>query len=474
MDYNQALEYWSSTLRFGIRPGLHRMYRLMELLDHPEARLRCIHIAGTNGKGSAASYCSAILAAAGRRVGLFISPHLVRLTERIRIIEGVGGLQSLLADETAGEISPDDFAAELSRVRAAAEQMLQEGLEQPTEFELVTATAFCHFADRQCTEVVLETGLGGRLDSTNIISRPLASIITALGYDHMDRLGSTLAEIAGEKAGIIKAGCPVFLYNPGDLQLPPDDAAAAAEVIRSRCTELGASLQTVSLDELKILEYGWGGQAFSDRVSNLTLRTSLLGVFQPMNAALAARCCQYLQLATDEQIREGIRLARWPGRLEILRRDPPILLDGAHNPQCCLALSAALARLLPGQPVVFLTGMLQDKDYPEMLRIMLQTKFYQPAALVCMTPDNPRALPAGLLAEAARKAASHLPAGGKSGYNIFDAIYCTETPESGALLALQLANRQNMALCAFASLYAVGTLRRILTVQEGKPWIGSN
>ena len=241
--------------------------------------------------------------------------------------------------------------------------MLAEGEEHPTEFELVTAVGFRYFADRQCDVVVLETGLGGRLDSTNVIVKPLACIITALGYDHMDRLGNTLAEIAEEKAGIIKAGCPVFLYRPQDLDLPPAEAAAAEQVIRARCAERLAPLHLVRRDELILQDYGWHGQSFYDTVSGLTLRTRLLGVIQPMNAAMAVRACRALGLADDRQIADGIAAARWPARLELLREDPPILLDGAHNPQGCQALAASLNRLLPDRPLVMLMGVLQDKDY---------------------------------------------------------------------------------------------------------------
>ena len=347
MDYDQAKAYLSSSLTYGIKMGLHRMNRLMELLHHPEKALRCIHIAGTNGKGSVSSYCAAILSAAGQKTGVFTSPYLVRLTERIRVIDGLPGLNALLADESAGEIAPDDFAAVMTSVRAAVDQMLAEGGEHPTEFELLTAAGFLYFAAAGCDVVVLETGLGGRLDSTNIIGHPLACLITALGFDHMDRLGGTLAEIAAEKAGIIKRGCPVFLYNPLDLELSRSDAAAALQVIVHHCEEQNAPLKLIQRSEIDVLDYGWEGQTFTDRTSSLTLQTSLLGLFQPMNAALAARACLSLGLASPGQIRQGIALARWPARLEMLRRHPPILLDGAHNPQGCQALAAALTRLLP-------------------------------------------------------------------------------------------------------------------------------
>lgn len=466
MDFKEAQAYLASALTFGIRLGLHRMNRLMELLDHPEKNLRCIHIAGTNGKGSVTAYCSAILAAAGWKVGVYTSPYLERLTERIRVIDGTTGLNSLAADETAGEIGPEELAAALTKVQAAVSQMLAEGEEHPTEFELITAVGFLHFAQCACDLVVLETGLGGRLDSTNVIKEPLACVITALGFDHMDRLGSTMAEIAAEKAGIIKPGRPVFLYNPADLHLPPEDIAAADAVIRDTCRQLAAPLQLISQNELELLDYGWSGQTFIDRHLDLRLHTRLLGIFQPQNAALAARVCKALDLASDESIQAGIQAARWPARMELLRRNPPVLLDGAHNPQGCQALADALARLLPGQPVVFLAGMLQDKDYLEMLRLILDRVDYIPAAFVCVTPENPRALPAARLAACIREAGFRLHKGTESGYNILDAIHIADRPDDGARLALQLAVRGNLALCAFGSLYMVGSIRQTLAIQE--------
>ncbi len=474
MNFEQSREYLTTALTFGIQMGLQRMQRLLELLDNPEQALRCIHVAGTNGKGSVSSYCATILAAAEHKVGVFTSPYLTRLTERIRVIDGRMGLAALQQDETAGEIAPDDFAAVMTAIRAAVDQMIAEGCEHPTEFELITAAGFLHFVATGCDVVVLETGLGGRLDSTNVIANPLACIITALGYDHMDRLGATLGEIAGEKAGIVKPGCPVFLYNPHDLELPAADADAALAVVQNRCQQLGAPLELVRQSDLQIESFGWEGQTFSDRVSGLTLQTSLLGLFQPMNATLAARVCRQLRLATDDDIRRGVALTRWPARLEVLRRRPPILLDGAHNPQGCSALAATLACLLPGQPVVYLIGMLQDKDYETMMRRVLDNPACQPLAVVCTTPDNPRALSAQSLADSVIEIILQLRNPALSGYNILKDIHAVDSPIEAAELALRLADRSNGALCAFGSLYMAGGIRDFLRAEEDQLWTGNN
>jgi dihydrofolate synthase / folylpolyglutamate synthase len=474
VDFQQAQVYLDQALTFGIKPGLHRMTRLLELLGNPEREpgMHYIHIAGTNGKGSVSSYCASILSCAGHKVGVYTSPFLVRLTDRIRVIDGRAGLERLLADETAGEISKDDFVALLTRVRDAITQMLEEGYEHPTEFELITAVGFLYYAACGCDCVVLEVGLGGRLDSTNVIEKPLACIITALGYDHMDRLGSTLAEIAREKAGIIKAGCPVYLYDPAGPDLTPADADDALRVIRERCSELDAPLQIVRREEMTPVSYGWQGQSFTDETRGLTLETSLLGVFQPMNAALAARACLDLRLADPQSVRDGVRLARWPSRLEILRSNPPILLDGCHNPQGCLALASALSRLLPGKPVVFLAGMMRDKDVDTMLQAVLGGASYYPAAFVCTAPAGERGLPPAELADKVRQVARKLPKSAHSVYNVMNAIHVAATPAAAAKLALELADRQGMALCAFGSLYLTGSIRSDLSVQEARLWTG--
>jgi dihydrofolate synthase/folylpolyglutamate synthase len=466
VNFTEARAYLSAALRFGIRMDLSRMSRLTALLHHPEQRLRCIHVAGTNGKGSVSAYCAAILAAAGYRVGLFTSPYLVRITERIRVIDGPAGLACLDQDEAVGEIAADDFARIMSRLRDLVAQMLQEGDEHPTEFELLTAMGFVWFAEQRCNVVVLETGLGGRLDSTNVIEDPLSCIITALGYDHMDRLGSTLALIAAEKAGIIKPGRPVYLYDPHDLDLPPGDADTATAVIRARCQALAAPLSLVRQTQINNRTYDWSGQSFHDSISGLDLQTRLLGVIQPMNATLAVRACQDLPGVTPSAIQAGIAAARWPARLELLRRDPPILVDGAHNAQCCQALAASLNRLLPDQPVIFLAGVMADKDYLNMLHVMLLGVSYHPVAFICVTPNNPRALPAEELAEAVRPIWRQLPRTSFSDYNNEDAVYCAASPEAAAVLAHNLSDAQKIALCAFGSLYLVGEIRQFLQDRE--------
>ena len=474
MDYLEAQDYLKSSLAFGIRLGLDRMRRLVSLLGHPERQCRFIHLAGTNGKGSTAAYCAAILASANLRVGIFTSPYLIRLTERIRVIDGRSGLEALFGDESHGEIDSQAFAEQMSRVAGCVDQMLAEGLERPTEFELLTAVAFLHFAKSNCDIVVLETGLGGRLDSTNVIENPLAVIITALGYDHMDRLGATMAEIAAEKGGVIKSDAPVFLYNPFDLDLTGDQAQTALSIISDQCKRQGADLHLVSAEDVMLESFGWDGQRFREADSGKVYQTVLLGLFQPVNAMLAASACQSTGLVDDASVREGIRLARWPGRLELMRRHPPLILDGAHNPQSCRALSQALGRLVQGQPVVYLAGMLADKDYPAMLSQVLFNPSCPAVGFVSVAPDSPRALSAELLAETVRDLAGQLHKPHESGYNVLDAIFSAESIADGVNLALDLANQANVPLCIFGSLYMIGEARKILLTQEDRLWIGTS
>lgn len=452
MDYAESRSYIQAALTFGIRLGLERMQALLELLGHPEAGLRVIHVAGTNGKGSTSSYCASILAASGAKVGLYTSPYIERFTERIRIIAGLDGLDQLAVDETCGEIGPEDFARIMTRIQLAVEAMLEQGGEHPTEFELITAAAFVYFRQQACDWVVLETGLGGRLDSTNVIARPGRVILTAIGYDHMDRLGDTLPAIATEKAGIIKPLCPVFLYdpvaaNPGAVA----EATAALQVFIDRCRELDAPLTVLHPGQIERIDYQLTGQTFS--YQGHTYRTRLLGLFQPLNAALAIQALQ--GLVPPAAIVAGIAQARWPARLEVFPGRPLVLVDGAHNPQGTLALGDALDQLVPSHAVIFVVGLLADKDYHAMLDALWHGRKFQIRAVFCVTPDNPRALPAQQLAETI----AELKKRGDCGYNISDTIHSYADPLQGLSHALELAAEEQAAICAFGSLYLVGHFR---------------
>lgn len=476
MNEQEVFAYLKNVMTFGIRLGLERMRQLMDLLGNPERSLRCMHIAGTNGKGSVSAYSASILAAAGLRVGVYTSPYLERFSERIRILEGLSDLVALKTNETTGEISMTDFVHLMSNVRETVDQMIASGSEQPTEFELITAVAFLYFQQCKVDLVVLETGLGGRLDSTNVIAYPLAVVITAIGYDHMDRLGSSIAEITSEKAGIIKTDASVFLYDPEEACPDPADAAAVYEVIRNQCRKNRASLTVIHREQVETCSLTPEGQQF--HVSGFKppfkqdFETRLLGHYQPMNAALAIAACRSLNDSTppfrisDEAISLGISLTLWPGRLELVRRNPPVLIDGAHNRQGAQALAGSLKHLFPDRRLILICGVLKDKEYEQMLRIILRFAGERLKGLFCVTPDNPRALPADQLAESARNIFRELIQSGIRLYNDTDIVQVINLTEQALPVALSLAEPDTDLICAFGSLYLVGAMRHQLLTEH--------
>lgn len=325
-----ALEYLHSLRQFGFKPGLDIPRRLAELVGNPHEKLSFIHVAGTNGKGSVCAMLESVYRTSGRRVGLYTSPHLVRFGERIQV--------------NREPIRDADLARLVGRLREAVEQGAP-GLE-PTFFEFTTVLALLWFAEQRVDLVVWETGLGGRLDATNIVT-PLASVITNIGWDHMNVLGRDLASIAAEKAGIIKPGVPCLTATA------EHDALA---VIDFKARELGAPFLHV-------------GPA---AISQMRFDLPLLGEHQRVNAALAAATVRLLRAflpVNDEQLRRGLETVRWPGRLQVIRQGGrTLLLDGAHNRNGVAVLREALANHFAGQRPALVLGMLADKEWEEMAR----------------------------------------------------------------------------------------------------------
>lgn len=371
MDWEETTVWLESLARFGSRPGLERIERLLALLGHPEQGLKVIHVAGTNGKGSVCAFISAVLAAAGYRTGLYTSPHLVEYTERFQV--------------NGREVAPDELAALLTRVRAAAEAVAAAGGGQATEFEVLTAAAFLYFARERVDYLVLEVGLGGRLDATNVVE-PQVAVITHISYDHVAVLGRTLTEIAREKAGIIKPGRPVVLA-------PQEDEAA--RVITARAAERGAPLFSVRAQCTVVP----GRQDLSGQRFDLTaagrsypdLEIRLLGPHQLDNAATAALALTVLgsQGATipEDAVRRGLAAARWPARFEVVRTAPLAIIDGAHNPDGAQALARTVRTYLPGRRLILVLGMLGDKD----VSAVLKTLGPLAQAAVVTRPASPRA-----------------------------------------------------------------------------------
>lgn len=359
-------------------PGLERVQRLLHAFGDPQKETRFIHVAGTNGKGSTCTMTASILRAAGYRTGLYISPYILNFRERMQI---------------DGCMIPAEKLVELAeRIEPEVQRMTADG-EPPVEFELVTAIAMRWFADEQCDVVVLEVGLGGRLDATNIIESPLASVICTIDFDHTELLGNTLAEIAWEKCGIIKEKCPVVAYpQPNEVRAVIEKTAAERQ---TQCTFADPAKAVVCKTDLGGTDFQYRGE---------TYYIPLIGAHQVYNAVTVLTVFEVLRTngsvhVSTEQVRSGLANAVFPARLEVLGAHPTVLLDGAHNPSGVESLSAAVRQYLPGGPRIAILGMLRDKDYETAVR-PLATLF---SRILTVTPDNPRALPAEELAMMLRR-----------------------------------------------------------------------
>ena len=419
MNVNEAIEYIHSVCWKGTVPGLSRTQELLAKMGNPEKKLKFIHIAGTNGKGSTAAMSASILQQAGYKVGLYTSPYIYRFHERMQV-NGV-------------EISDEDLAAVTEYVRPLAQSMV----ESPTEFELVCCIAFEYFLRQNCDIVVLEVGMGGTWDATNVIETPEVAVITNIGLDHTDVLGSTLEEIAATKAGIFKNNGQAVIYR---------GIPSVEKVFEDICAERNVQLKKADFDSLNLISHGLEGQTF-DCGNRKALQLPLLGVHQLKNAAVVLSIMDTLLekgwKITEDHIREGLRVARWPGRFDIVGRDPLFIIDGGHNPQCIEALVVNIRDYLKDKKVIALTGVLADKDYADMYKPVMS--YVQ--EFVCVTPPNPRKLEAAELA-------NHLMSVGAK------ATAC-DSIEEGVRKARQLAGDSGVVLC-FGSLYTIGSIKEAL------------
>ena len=366
MNYEEALQYIHSVNWTFCNLGLERIATLCERLGNPQDQLKFIHVAGTNGKGSVCSMLDSVLRAAGYRVGIYTSPYIKCFNERMRV---------------NGENIANDELAELTElVRPIADSME----EKPTEFELITAIAFEYFHRHHCDVVILEVGLGGRLDSTNIIKDPLLSIITGIDFDHTALLGNTLQKIAAEKAGIVKEGCPCVYGG---------NSTSACRIISAICASRHAPFYTVDRRRFNLREMTLNGTFFDfGDYENLCL--SLLGAHQLINVQTVMTSLELLAMRgmkiSETVIRAGLLAVTWPARFEKLSdADPLIIYDGAHNPQGVRALIKSLRYYFPDQKVNVLSGVMADKDYGEMVEMLKPVTEH---AFTVTTPDNPRAL----------------------------------------------------------------------------------
>lgn len=424
MTVQEALAYIHSVSWKGSIPGLSRTRELLARMGNPEKKLKFIHVAGTNGKGSTAAMLASILRKAGYRTGLYTSPFLFHFNERMNV--------------DGEDISDQELAEITALVRPHAEAMA----DHPTEFELVTAIAMAYFVRHQCDIVSLEVGLGGELDSTNVIDAPETAVICNIGLDHTEVLGDTLEQIAQAKAGIIKPGCAVALYRG----LPSVEA-----IFEKACRERGATLRKADFAAIHPGSRSFDGQVF-DYGSWKDLRLPLLGEHQLKNAAVALTAVECLRergwSLSSESVYAGLRDVVWPGRFELLRRAPDFIVDGGHNPQCLEALAQNVRDYLAGRDITALTGVMADKDYSQMYATMapLVSRF------VTVTPDNPRAMPAADLKRV-------LTPFGKP-------VTVCGSVRLGVRAALEQAGPSGVVL-AFGSLYMVGDVRRTVLEKQG-------
>ena len=419
MNAEQAIAYIHSVCWKGSIPGLGRTQELLEKMGNPEKKLKFVHIAGTNGKGSTAAMTASILRKAGYRTGLYTSPYIYRFHERIQV-DGV-------------EISDEDLTEITEYVKPLADSMAQS----PTEFELVCCIAFEYFYRKKCDIVVLEVGMGGAWDATNVIEVPEVAVITNIGLDHTEYLGDTVEKIAETKSGIFKPHGHGVVYR----------STPSVEAVYERvCAERDVSLRKADFDGLVLKAHTLEGQVF-DCGSRKNLVLPLLGDHQLHNASVVLSIADTLigegWNISEQNIYDGIRDVRWPGRFDIVCRKPLFIIDGGHNPQCIEALVKNIQDYLAGKKVIALTGVLADKDYADMYKpvMPLVDRF------VCITPPNPRKLEAEQLARYLRQAGAQAQA--------------SESILDGVKKAMDLAGEDGVVLC-FGSLYSIGGIRDAL------------
>ena len=424
MNAEQAIAYIHSVCWKGSIPGLGRTQELLEKMGNPEKKLKFVHIAGTNGKGSTAAMTASILSKAGYRTGLYTSPYIYRFHERIQV-DGV-------------EISDEDLTEITEYVKPLADSMAQS----PTEFELVCCIAFEYFYRKKCDIVVLEVGMGGAWDATNVIEVPEVAVITNIGLDHTEYLGDTVEKIAETKSGIFKPHGHAVVYR----------STPSVEAVYERvCAERDVSLRKADFDGLVLKAHTLEGQVF-DCGSRKNLVLPLLGDHQLHNASVVLSIADTLigegWKISEQNIYDGIRDVRWPGRFDIVCRKPLFIIDGGHNPQCIEALVKNIQDYLTDKRVIALTGVLADKDYADMYRPVMPLVHQ----FVCITPPNPRKLESAQLAEYLRNVGAEADA-------------CQTIPE-GVKKAMELAGEDGVVLC-FGSLYSIGSIRDAL-VEMGK------
>lgn len=418
MNYNEALNFISESHKFGMRLGLDNMKRLLELLGNPQEKLNIIHVAGTNGKGSTCSFISTILVECGYKVGLYTSPYLETFTERIRI---------------NNENIPEEKVANIiSLIKEKIDIMIKEGYEYPTEFEIVTAMAFYYYFIENTDYVVLEVGLGGRYDATNVIDKSLVSVITSISLDHTGILGDTLEKIAYEKAGIIKENGTVFVYNQTNR---------VKNIIKEVCNEKNAKYIEVDFDDVIIKKSDINYQSF-DYKKYKDIKINLIGEHQIKNSILALNVVEFiLDNMHLDIIKKGIEKTKWAGRIEKLSESPLFIIDGAHNEDGAKSLQKVIDKNLKDKNMTLIIGMLEDKDIDTVLEILIP--YFN--KVITTTPNNPRAISCDKLKDKVYK------------YN--KNVTQVKEIEKAVEYALENSKKDDVIICA-GSLYMIGEVRK--------------
>ena len=371
MNYTQAINFIHSTSNFFCKPGLERITQLCGLLGNPQDKLKFVHVAGTNGKGSFCAMLSSILIDAGFKVGTFTSPYILNFGERICI--------------NGKMITDDDLAEICTKIKPLTEKMS----DSPTEFELITAIGFEYFKKQNCDVVILECGLGGKYDATNIIKSPCLSVITGVDFDHQNFLGNTIEKIATEKAGIIKDGIPCLWCGKNKTAKDIIESTAQSKMSKLIAPDYNCiNIKNISLETTQF-----------DYKDYKDIPLSLLGVYQTKNAANAIEAAQYLNsigyTITEKNIKNGLSSTVWRARFEVLSKNPLIIFDGSHNPQGISAALNSIKTYFGDKKVNILMGVMADKDYT----FMANTLSKAVNNVYCITPDNPRALESKVLAD---------------------------------------------------------------------------
>lgn len=433
MDYCQSLEYLEELYgMIGYDLSLVRIQALMEDMGNPQDSMNFIHVAGTNGKGSICSMVSSVLMEAGFKVGMYTSPHLEKYNERITIDEN--------------QITDLEFAEYISDIKSRCEKIVKKGVGQPTVFEVVTAAAFKYFYDKGVDYVVLEVGMGGRCDATNIIKNPKAAVIASISMDHMDYLGDTIEKIAYEKGGIIKENCPTILLT---------ENKDVYNVIKSICNAKNSKLYFSNKTGAIVKKQDVTGTVFdidNGVVSYKDVKIGLIGEYQLMNAAEVLMTFKAMgdnDLKIDEEtVKNGLEKAKWSGRMEIVEKNPMVVLDGAHNIDGISMLSKSIKKYFSGKNITMLIGILGDKEYEKMLELIMPCV----SKAVFTEPHSDRRWHVDELNSLISK------------YGI--EAFVEKDIEKAYNLAKKITDKNDVVVCA-GSLYLIGELYKLARKSEG-------